>query len=48
MTFLFFDGKSANYYFARRSQDEIKPEFHDMKIGEIRMLSDTIGVERES
>jgi hypothetical protein len=48
MTFLFFDDKSANYYFARRSAEEIKPEFHDMKVGETRMLSETIGVERET
>ena len=48
MTFLFFDDKSDNFYFARRSADEMQPKFHDMKIGETRMLSDTIGVIRES
>ena len=48
MTFLFFDDKSTNYYIARRSAEEVKPQFHDMKVGEIRMLSETIGVERET
>lgn len=47
MTFLFFDEKSDTFFIARRSADEVKPAFHDMKIGETRMLSDTIGVMRE-
>ena len=48
LEFLFFDDKSTNYYIALRSAEEVKPQFHDMKVGEIRMLSETIGVERET
>ena len=48
LEFLFFDDKSTNYYIARRSAEEVQPQFHDMKVGEIRMLSKTIGVERET
>jgi hypothetical protein len=47
-TFLFFDDKSTNYYIARRLAEEVKLQFHGMKVGEIRMLSETIGVERET
>ena len=46
-TFLLFDDNSPNYFIGRRTASQLKPEFQNMKIGEIRMLSETIGIERE-
>tara|TARA_A100000172_G_scaffold51927_1_gene32750 strand:- start:6258 stop:6410 length:153 start_codon:yes stop_codon:yes gene_type:complete len=46
-SFLLFDSKLTDYYFARRQEDEVKKKFHDMKVGEVRMLTETIGIERE-
>ena len=48
MTFLIFDDKSENYFVARRTKDQVKENFHDMAVGEVRMLSDTIGIIREA
>ena len=44
MTFLLFDDKSEKWFFARRTKDQVKESFHDMAVGEVRMLSDTIGI----
>lgn len=46
-SFLIFDDTSENFFIARRTAAQIKPVFHNMKVGEVRMLTDTIGVERE-
>jgi hypothetical protein len=46
-SFLLFDDKLPQYYFAKRNEHEIKEEFHNMEIGEVRMLSENIGIERE-
>lgn len=46
-SFLLFDDKSDSYFIARRSANEVKPEYRDMEIGETRMLSETIGIVRE-
>jgi len=46
-SFLLFDDKLHQYYFAKRNENEIKEEFRDMEIGEVRMLSENIGIERE-
>lgn len=46
-SFLLFDDKLHQYYFSKRKEDEIKEQFHDMEIGEVRMLSENIGIQRE-
>tara|TARA_R100001163_G_C4915698_1_gene98069 strand:+ start:263 stop:427 length:165 start_codon:yes stop_codon:yes gene_type:complete len=46
-SFLIFDDKCENYYVARRKEDEIEQKFRDMVVGEVRMLTETIGIERE-
>ena len=38
--FLLIDNQSHDFYIARRELDEMKTEFHDMRPGEIRPLSD--------
>ena len=40
MYFLFIDHQSLDFYIARREQDEVKEEFHDMQPGEIRQVSE--------
>lgn len=47
-SFLIFDDKSDNYFIARRAQSELKTEFHDMEIGETRMMSDNVGIIRDA
>ena len=47
-SFLIFDDKSDGYFIARRTRSELKREFHDMEIGETRMLSDTVGITRDT
>ena len=48
MTFLLFDDKSEKYFVARRTKDQVKEIFHDMAVGEVRMLSDSVGIIREA
>lgn len=45
-SFLLFDDKLQQYYFAKRNENEIKKEYRNMEIGEVRMLSENIGIER--
>lgn len=46
-SFLVFDDKSDGFFIARRSAAELKPEYQDMEIGEVRMMSENIGITRE-
>ena len=46
-SYLIADDNAKNYYIARRTKQEVKSEFHNMKIGEIRNLTETIHIIRE-
>lgn len=47
--YLLFDVNSPDYYIARRSADELKPEIIDgLEVGDVRMVNENIGVIRES
>ncbi len=47
--YLLHDDTSPNFYIARRTEEELKPEItNGLEIGQTRMLTDTIGITRES
>ena len=47
-TYLLFDDLARDYFYARRLKSEIREEFHDLEIGESRMITPTSGITRES
>ena len=46
MRFLLCDDRSHSFYFARRRGDEVKPEYHTMRIGEYRSIGEGLLIQR--
>ena len=50
ISFVIFDdvqSSEKNWFIGKRKIHEVKKEFHDMKLGEIRMITKTIGIIRD-